>query len=465
MPFLTQVALEPGRLRVSRHEDESGSVVVPWVVDRAGTLMTSTATLIEKAAPYPLVLELARGKVNQLRNQAADWLLGGLSPPAGLPEAIRDATFSLGRAVACSPSAESGQHAQTAIALACAAADQLIETFTQQVFQVRHQRQSRLDATLGCRLGTTIPQEPVSAALRAAFNAVCLPLTWATVQPAERDYRWERHDELLDWAITSGFDVVGGPLIDFVPASLPTWLLSREASLAGIASFACTYAAAVVKRYRGRIRTWQLTAGGNASNLLSLGEEEMLWLTLRIAEAARQSDPNVELLIGLAQPWGEYLAGQVRHHSPFVFADTLVRSGLNLACLDLEMVMSVWPRGSYCRDLLDVSRLIDLYSLLGVPLQITLGLPSAPGRDNMASPELAADAGCWRSGFTPQVQAEWAQNVGGLALCKPTVRSVQWVHLSDAEPHLFPACGLVDAAGNVKPALERLRQLRAEHLR
>src|SRR3954452_1371049 len=83
MPFLTEVTLAPGSLRVSRQEDESGSVLAPWAVDGAGQMLTSTATLIERPTPYPLVIELARGKVNQLRNQASDWLLGGLNmPPA-----------------------------------------------------------------------------------------------------------------------------------------------------------------------------------------------------------------------------------------------------------------------------------------------------------------------------------------------------------------------------------------------
>jgi hypothetical protein len=465
MPFLTHVTLGSGQLRLSREEDESGFVAAPWEVDPVGTLMTSTATLIERATPYSLVLELARGKVNQLRNQSAEWLLGGLAATAALPAAIKQATASLGRAVACSPSAESAQHGQIAINEAYAAADLLIAAFIQQVFQVRHQRQPTLDTALGCRLGTTIPGEPVSKAVRNALNTVCLPMNWAAVQITEKEFHWEQQDRMLDWALANGIQFTVGPLIDFHMASLPSWLLSGGLTLAGIASACCTYVATAVKRYRGRIRTWNLASGGNANTLLGLGEDEMLWLTLRIAEAARQFDPNVELMIGITQPWGEYLVGQARRHSPFVFADTLVRSGMSLAGLDLEIVMGVSPRGSYCRDLLEASRLIDLYSLLGVPLQITLGLPSDANQDLLASPEMTASAGRWRDGFTPDNQADWAAAFGALALCKPTVRGVHWTHLSDAEPHMFPASGLVDARGNVKPALARLGQLRAAHLR
>ena len=148
-----------------------------------------------------------------------------------------------------------------------------------------------------------------------------------------------------------------------------------------------------------------------------------------------------------------------------MYADTLLRSGLNLAGLNVELVMGVSPRGTYCHDLLDISRMIDWYSLLGVPLQITLGFPSHAGKDEHASKELSVNAGRWRDGFNPLTQADWAEQFTALALCKPAVRSVLWTHLDDAQPHDFPACGLVDAIGTAKPAMARLKQLRATHLR
>src|SRR5262249_43386741 len=139
-------------------------------------------------------------------------------------------------------------------------------------------------------------------------------------------------------------------------------------------------------------------------------------------------------------------------------------AGLNLAAVDLEWAMGVTPHGSYCRDMLEASRLLDLYALLGVPLQVTLGYPSASGPDAKVDTELRVGAGHWHTGFPPEVQAEWATSFGALALCKPYVRGVSWTHLSDADPHQYPHCGLVDAAGKIKPSLDRLRELREKHL-
>jgi hypothetical protein len=259
--------------------------------------------------------------------------------------------------------------------------------------------------------------------------------------------------------------VTAGPLIDFSSAQLPDWLWLWERDLPSLATFMCKFVEAAVRRYRDRIRRWQLTAASNAAHVLSLNEEELLGLTYRLGETARQVDPSLELVIGVAQPWGEYMTEQNRTHSPFVFADTLIRSGLSVSALDIEVIMGLTPRGSYCRDLLEVSRILDLYALLGVPLRVTLGYPSDDGTDDDADPELRVAGGRWRDGFTPAVQADWAEWFPALALCKPFVQGVQWCHWSDAGPHQFPHCGLLDKQGRPKPALAQLRTLRAKHVR
>jgi len=127
-------------------------------------------------------------------------------------------------------------------------------------------------------------------------------------------------------------------------------------------------------------------------------------------------------------------------------------------------VMGVTPRGSYCRDLLETSCLLDSYAELGVPLRVTLGYPSGSTVDPKADPELCVDAGHWHGGVHEAVQAEWAASFARLALCKPYVEAVNWVHFTDADVHQFPHCGLLDSAGKPKPSLEMFQRLRQTHL-
>src|SRR5207244_2278686 len=78
-------------LRLVRDVDESGYLTVPWEINGAGRLMASSATLIERPQPYRIGVELARGKLNQLRGQSADWRSVGLQLPDSLDSHIRAA--------------------------------------------------------------------------------------------------------------------------------------------------------------------------------------------------------------------------------------------------------------------------------------------------------------------------------------------------------------------------------------
>ncbi len=465
MPWPTDLHLLPGLMSVSRVVDESGYLAVPWSINGGSLLMCTSATLIERSRPYNLLVELARGKVNQVRCQASDWRAGGLMLAPELEQRIHDAGLAFAHAVAGVPPEEAGQQAQAALDLAYQTAGQLVSAYLAQVFQIRHQRQARLDSTLACRLGKTVPPSNLAPHLTSAFNSVCLPFSWGQIENEEATYRWEECDALVDWASKQQLEISAGPLIDFSSAQLPAWLWLWERDLPAMASFMCKFVETTVRRYRNRIRRWQLTAASNCANVLSLSEDDLLGLTYRLTESARQVDSSLELIVGIAQPWGEYLALSERTHSPFIFADTLIRSGLHLSALDIELVMGLTPRGSYCRDLLEISRLLDLYALLGVPLRATLGYPSSSGADADADPDLHVEGGHWGNGFTAEVQADWAAEVTALVLCKPYVQGVQWAHFRDAEPHQFPHCGVVDAHDQLKPALQKLRQLREAHLK
>jgi len=453
---------KPPLLAVSRAVDESGYLIVPWTIDGRGRMMGTSATLIERPRPYNLLVELARGKVNQIRCQAFDWRSGGLQLSPELEQQIHAASLAFAGAIT---GEQASQQAQVALDLAYQSAERLVRAYVRQVFQIRHQRQTKLDTTLACRLGTAVPPPNLASPLVPAFNSVCLPFSWNNIENEEATYHWDECDALLDWALKQKLNVSAGPLIDFSSAQLPAWLWLWERDVPSLAAFMCKFVETAVRRYRGRIRRWQLTAASNCGSVLSLSEDDLLGLTYRLAEAARQVDPSLELVIGIAQPWGEYMALADRTHSPFIFADTLIRSGLNLAALDVELVMGVTPRGSYCRDLLEVSRLLDLYALLGVHLRVTLGYPSSAHADADADPELRVEGGHWGEGFTPEVQAAWVSDVTALVLCKPYVQSVQWAHFRDTEAHQFPHCGVFDAKDHAKPALQKLRELRETHLK
>src|SRR6516162_10787364 len=115
MPWPTRVRVENGQMTVYRDVDESGYLLVPWEIGGMGRLMATTATLMERAEPYDLQIELARGKVNQVRSQASDWQSGGLVLPADLERAIHEASHLFGQAATATPAAGVNRQAETAL--------------------------------------------------------------------------------------------------------------------------------------------------------------------------------------------------------------------------------------------------------------------------------------------------------------------------------------------------------------
>ena len=71
-----------GAVNIRMTKDEGG--VWSATVGPLGALVTATSTLRERAEPYNLLLELARGKLNQVRSQSAEWIEDGLPTPLGL---------------------------------------------------------------------------------------------------------------------------------------------------------------------------------------------------------------------------------------------------------------------------------------------------------------------------------------------------------------------------------------------
>src|SRR5436305_14686683 len=181
-------------MRTRRSIDESGWLVAPWPVGGVGHVMGTTATLMERSRPYNLLVELARGKINQMRCQAADWRMGGLQISPELQQTIHAATLTFGRAVTSvsggSSTVQETKQAQDALEQGYRAAQQLVDAYAEQVFSIRQQRDPKLETTLGCRLTPHAGNVPAvlqgsAVPFVQAFNSVSLPFFWCDVELEE----------------------------------------------------------------------------------------------------------------------------------------------------------------------------------------------------------------------------------------------------------------------------------------
>jgi hypothetical protein len=462
----TRVELDGKLLTCRRQNSDSGKLNVAWPVPGFGRPIVTTASLPERDEPYVLAVELARGKIVQIRNQVAFWHAAGMTIPSEFMNLHRESHRLLAKAVAIQHlPREAAEFAQQAIVSAFHAAEILTRDYTQQRLEMRHRQYPQLPTVLGCSLGDTALEPAQQEHFLRAFNGAAIPLQWKHIEPVEGDYRWDLYDAQVDWALDNNLLIRGGPLIDLSPGGLPGWLSQWQHDYWNLQSFVCDFIETVISRYVGRVRIWEVAARANAGGALAMTEESRLTLVAKVLEVARQVDPEGQFLIRIDQPWGEYQARGQHKLSPMHFADALIRAGMELAAIHIEIGVGYTPSGSPSRDLLDLSRLIDQWTVLGLPLQVTLAFPSAPSHDPQVTTDLEVDPNFWKTPIDEAAQAAWIQDYVPLLLAKPSVVAVFWNHFSDAQPHRFPHAGLARADGTPKPGLDHLIRHRGIHWR
>jgi class 3 adenylate cyclase len=353
--------------------------------------------------------------------------------------------------------------ADEAIAAALDAADLLVEHYTQQALHTRLRQNGKLNVRLGINLGATPVPEGVGRELRRAGNLLAAPFLWRQIEANERVFSWDVCDEQVAWGEANDMRVCGGPLMSFDDLSLPDWLGLWEGDLANLVGCMKDFVQRVVERYRGRVDLWHCAARINTGEVLSLSLEDRLRLAVAAAQEVRRLDPKTPAIISFDQPWAEYM-NRADTDPPLYVADALLRAGLDVDGLGLEINVGYYPGGSYVHDALDLSQLLDRWSMLGVPLYVFLTVPSGQEPDNLTRGPARPTRGLGPNGWCPREQQQWTERHLPLLLAKPQVHGVIWNQFRDSQPHFFPHGGVLDTDDKVKPLIKTLISLRRKYL-
>jgi hypothetical protein len=297
-----------------------------------------------------------------------------------------------------------------------------------------------------------------------ACNLVQLPMSWRVIEAREGRRDWKPTDEQLGWCQTAGLKVAAGPLLRMDDRGVPDWMYLWEGDYENLSRLMLEHVRAVVGRYAGRVHLWHVASRVNNGVLLSLSEEQRLNLVAQALQLVRQLDPRTPTVVSFDQPWGEYLADRDEELAPIHYADALVRADLGISGLGLEINAGYFPRGSAHRPIFEYGRLIDQWSLLGLPLMLLLSTASAAGDDPLAFGKGAVEPAAPLGPGGCDAQHAWTNAVAPLLLTRTTVQVLIWNQLVDSEPHEFAHSGLFDAEGCEKPTLGLLQELRSKHL-
>lgn len=461
VPFPSRNAWDGQHLVVTRDVRESGNLHVLWNVPQRGPLLLSTASLMERERPYLLPVELARGTLNRLRNQQSVWQAMGLAVPGGYETLVRQALQDLAQAVTQQANPQVACNAaDRSLGLALNAVDLLASAYVEQVLELRHEQTSKLATILGSALPAQTLSEPGTRIYNNTFNAAVVPLNWRCIEPVEGEYDWSIPDRQFQWLKGKSLKVCSGPLLRLDDSSVPDWMYLWDDDFEALQSYVQQFITAVVTRYRGQVQVWNCAAGLNLPGGMPLVEEQKLRLAVLAIDAVRRADARTPVVVTFDRPWGEYLQQDEMDLPPYHFADALVRADLGLSGVGLEINLGYSPGGTLPRDVLELSRLIDRWSSLGVPLLTFLSAPSAAGASAIAT----SKATTINPQITPVSQAAELQGWLNMLTAKQSVHGILWNQFADSEPHHWPHSGLIDATGAAKPLMGVFADVRKRHL-
>lgn len=428
-PWETRVEWTGSRLVVSRDTRESGYLVVPWPLADFGAMALSTATLLPRDTPYHLALELARGTLSRLLH-----VTDGATSPGLLTQPLSEARHHF---IQASLSQNDPQRCAEEAQRSLGWSMDCIRKFVRQATAARNSQASFSSRLFGFQVSGPDELTALRSLRRTPGNAILFGCPWRETEASPGEWDWTHWKAGLKAAHAARRRVLAGPLVNLERSELPDWLYLWDDDFDTLQSYVEQYIRQLVIMARGQVHVWYVTSGTNVDRALRLGEEHRLRLTLAALEALRSEDKQTPTLVGIQQPWGEYLGRSTLDLSPPQFADILLRADLGVSGFALELDFADDVQHSLTRDLLEFQGLLDQWSSFGVPLVLRINLPTESGDQEAA-------------------RLDYLRDLLAVAAPKPAIQGVIWGQLKDRPQR---RAGVLTADGQPKGVLQTLSQM------
>jgi GH35 family endo-1,4-beta-xylanase len=486
----------------------SGGGDVSAAAEPLGLLTIETCLLRPRQQAYLLSLELARRQIMQFLNRLEDWSmfeLGSSSPIMRQFELARQRfTAALVAQRHDDPadptrvtfSAEADRLARESLGLAVDAGERLAlahaerefpkrisgERYAQavEIYRAVHQETPPASASILVpgTTGVTLPTKPMvgvavdpahfgeahQKAVQASADFLVMPMRWSDMEPQEGKYAFGATDRWIEWAIrTAKMPVVGGPLVDFRPASVPDWLYIWENDYETLRDLVAEHVKQIVTRYRRTITRWTVISGLHVNRHFPMSVEQMIELTRVCVLITRKLHPSAKIVVEVNHPLGEYLAYTRRGVPPLAYIELLNQAGVGIDGVGLRVQLGQAGLGTSTRDLMQLALLLDRYATLERPIFVTAcGVPSQSVIDPSAKDDLFKEPGWWRAPWSPELQADFVRKFTTMALSRQYVHSVVWQDLVDPsrKGREMMAGGLLAQSGEPKPAFRSFVEVR-----
>jgi hypothetical protein len=510
VPVQADIRIVDGLIRCDKRTGEAAGLCVQYPVEpvaespdgrSVGVVTLQTCLLPERERPYLLSVELARHRLMLILNKLEDWAL--FDVPAEEPAMVlfETARRAFTEAVAAQGGAggltlEADRLGRRALSLAIEASETLALTQARVQHGKRvsgelaaaaaaiatpanalteHEAAESRNALIGnagvilptpAQVGCEVSQDQFSPQLQkivaGCCDFICMPMRWVDMEPTEGKYAFAKTDRWIEWAVrVAKIPIVGGPVIDFRPRSVPEWLYIWEHDYETLRDLVYEHVKTIVTRYRRTVGTWTVASGLHVNGNFSFSFEQVMDLTRMCVLVVRKLQPGARVQIEIDQPWGEYYADNARSIPPVLYAEMVNQAGITADLFGVRIEMGQPEPGRSTRDLMAVSAMLDRYAALEKPIAVTALSAPAQGPDSeTVGLARQLEPGYWRRPWDAEAQWRWMTSVIGVATSKPYVHSVCWRELYDpGRPNEVRHDGLISPAGHPTPALWRMAEI------
>ena len=461
MPLRGRIQYVEGVINCELNTDDAAALALMWEVKGSGKFLLQTTRLANRAAPYVLNVELARWRLMRLMQKLEDWSLFDYQPMQSINDLISKARSLFVRAVQSAENpTDAAELANESLEVSIEAGESLAKFHATKMLTPRFSQGGPARKIFGCRLDQSMQADEIPVESLGSLSFVQVPVSWAELQPAAKTFSFGKLDRWFEFLLKRRITIKLSSVIKLQESCVPDWLKTGKIDFETLRDLVYDYLSHIANRYGKYIRSWIILSGVHAENYFNLNFDQILELTRLASLRAKQLCPRAASIIEIVCPWGEYYVRNLRSIHPFLYADMVAQSGINFDGFALHMPFGAAKEGMYTRDFLQISSLVDRYSILGKPLHIITAAPSRSTSAEAHSEDLSE--GYWGSPWSEEIQASWLETFYRLALSKSLVESITWDCLSDSCTESIPFSGLFTKDWVIKPAFAAMCELQRE---
>ena len=209
----------------------------------------------------------------------------------------------------------------------------------------------------------------------------------------------------------------------------------------------------VVRQLNPSSSLLHVVSGLNGMGHRHLSYPQQTQITSDMLNLIDESQLEVPMMVSFDYPWAERLASAVGGAHPLQIADSLLRQGVPINFIGLDINLDYWPCGSVIRDPLQWIDMIDIWSQLGMPLILCFRMPINAETVGPNSGQLVNDV---RSNLSDEQRLKLLETLLPMLIARPGVHGFVWRQWDDADDERFPGGGLYSKDGQEKEVLKIL---------